>query len=631
MVVGAFRVGEAPSDRPQRAQRPWHVVVGRRRSGRGCSRVHSRSGVVLDHVRPVRRARAAAAPAAGDDGPAARHRMYAIGRFEDVRAALRDDEVFVSGKGVAANRGVQPRWARHHAVQRRRHARRAPQRAKRSLGAKALKGIEERVDGQAELVVERLVRAGGSSRRPATSPLTCRSAVVADLVGVRSDGATAAALGGGDLRRARAAQPSRRAVAAAISLGLLGYTPGDSGRARGPRQLGGVGVRRARPRRDHDARGPGAGDRLRRAGAGHHDPRLTHLLWVLARNPEAWDAASAPTRADPGRRRRERPPRLADPGLHPPRRAGPRRRRRHAPRRRAGRAAVRRRQPRRGPVPRSRALRSRPREQRPARLGQRRAHLRRHPPRQARDAGAAACDGPAGRAIEVGTAQRAPQQHPPGRSSGSRPASRHDVARLRRPHAPAGASRRGRSSIEAARSSVRPSGRGQHADQRDHRRADVGFGSFYNHFDEQGSDRRGRPRRNARRPGRRDRRAHRRARGPGRGDRRRPPPLRPVGPHRPRLGVADHPRWRSPTTSSATRSSRSPVATCAAASRPAGCTCPTSERALYACGGALLAVMRGVLDGELPEDADVLHAEGVLRLLGLSAADAAEVARRPLP
>jgi hypothetical protein len=41
--------------------------------------------------------------------------------------------------------------------------------------------------------------------------------------------------------------------------------------------------------------------------------------------------------------------------------------------------------------------------------------------------------------------------------------------------------------------------------------------------------------------------------------------------------------------------------------------------------------MRAILDGQAPEDADVLHAEGVLRLLGLTAADAAEVARRPLP
>jgi hypothetical protein len=41
--------------------------------------------------------------------------------------------------------------------------------------------------------------------------------------------------------------------------------------------------------------------------------------------------------------------------------------------------------------------------------------------------------------------------------------------------------------------------------------------------------------------------------------------------------------------------------------------------------------MRAVLDGRAPKDADIQHAEGVLRLLGLPPGEAAEVARRPLP
>ncbi len=53
--------------------------------------------------------------------------------------------------------------------------------------------------------------------------------------------------------------------------------------------------------------------------------------------------------------------------------------------------------------------------------------------------------------------------------------------------------------------------------------------------------------------------------------------------------------------------------------------------ALYDMGGALLSVMRAVLDGAAPRDADIHHAEGVLRLLGLPLDEAAEVARRPLP
>jgi AcrR family transcriptional regulator len=53
--------------------------------------------------------------------------------------------------------------------------------------------------------------------------------------------------------------------------------------------------------------------------------------------------------------------------------------------------------------------------------------------------------------------------------------------------------------------------------------------------------------------------------------------------------------------------------------------------AMLDAGGALLAVMREVLDGRAPKDAGRLHAEGVLRLLGLKDEEAAEVARRPMP
>jgi len=58
---------------------------------------------------------------------------------------------------------------------------------------------------------------------------------------------------------------------------------------------------------------------------------------------------------------------------------------------------------------------------------------------------------------------------------------------------------------------------------------------------------------------------------------------------------------------------------------------PDQRVALVGMGGALLAVMRAVLDGRAPKSADVSHAEGVLRLLGLSAAEATEVASRPFP
>lgn len=56
-----------------------------------------------------------------------------------------------------------------------------------------------------------------------------------------------------------------------------------------------------------------------------------------------------------------------------------------------------------------------------------------------------------------------------------------------------------------------------------------------------------------------------------------------------------------------------------------------SEVVLAASAGALLGVVRGVVERELEGDADVRHADGVLRMLGLSPDDAAEVAARELP
>jgi AcrR family transcriptional regulator len=58
---------------------------------------------------------------------------------------------------------------------------------------------------------------------------------------------------------------------------------------------------------------------------------------------------------------------------------------------------------------------------------------------------------------------------------------------------------------------------------------------------------------------------------------------------------------------------------------------PNKRVALFGAGGALLGVMGDVLDGRAPKDADRHHAEGVLRMFGLSGKDAAEVARRPMP
>ena len=53
--------------------------------------------------------------------------------------------------------------------------------------------------------------------------------------------------------------------------------------------------------------------------------------------------------------------------------------------------------------------------------------------------------------------------------------------------------------------------------------------------------------------------------------------------------------------------------------------------ALVVSGGALMGVMRAVLDGRLGPDVGSHHAEAILRSFGVSPADAAEVAARPMP
>lgn len=52
------------------------------------------------------------------------------------------------------------------------------------------------------------------------------------------------------------------------------------------------------------------------------------------------------------------------------------------------------------------------------------------------------------------------------------------------------------------------------------------------------------------------------------------------------------------------------------------------EASFFGTGGALLLVMRAVLDGELGEDAGIRHCEGLLRMLGLPDGDAVDIARR---
>ncbi len=55
------------------------------------------------------------------------------------------------------------------------------------------------------------------------------------------------------------------------------------------------------------------------------------------------------------------------------------------------------------------------------------------------------------------------------------------------------------------------------------------------------------------------------------------------------------------------------------------------ELALLASGGALISVMRAVLTGYDGDEPDSVHAEGVLRAFGIAPGEAAAIARRPLP
>jgi hypothetical protein len=52
------------------------------------------------------------------------------------------------------------------------------------------------------------------------------------------------------------------------------------------------------------------------------------------------------------------------------------------------------------------------------------------------------------------------------------------------------------------------------------------------------------------------------------------------------------------------------------------------EVSFFGTGGALLLVMRAILDGDLGDDAGVRHCEGVLRMLGVPGEEVGDIARR---
>lgn len=229
-----------------------------------------------------------------DAGPTVwlpRHKLFAIGRFEDVRAALRDDAVFRSGAGVAAN-PMANRLGRDTTLfsddethNRRRRV------LMESLGAKALVPTEPQINDEAQLIVERL--ASGEPFEAAHDfsshlPLS----VVADLVGLKEDSdrmlrwaaATFDVLGPLNGRGRRGARRS---------LGLLFYSkllrpgsvrPGSwAASVFAARDRGEVSAAEARSL-IIDFVAPALDTTIL---------ATTHLLWMLARNPQAWDQIRA--------------------------------------------------------------------------------------------------------------------------------------------------------------------------------------------------------------------------------------------------------------------------------------------------------------------------------------------------
>ena len=112
-----------------------------------------------------------------------RQRMWAMGRFDEVRAALRDDELFISGHGVAAN-PLTNALARKTTLFSDGAAHVARRKVlMRSLGAQAMAPIAGRLDAEAAAIVAGLAGRGEfEAAREFSSGLPLQ--VVAGLVGV---------------------------------------------------------------------------------------------------------------------------------------------------------------------------------------------------------------------------------------------------------------------------------------------------------------------------------------------------------------------------------------------------------------------------------------------------------------
>jgi cytochrome P450 len=124
-----------------------------------------------------------------DAGPAVwltKHRMWAMGRYDDVRAALKDDATYLSGNGIAAN-PIANRLGRRTVISSDGPTHLARRKIlMESLSAKALGPVRSAIEREADAVVAELSAGGGfDGVGDFASRLPLR--VVADLVGVRVD------------------------------------------------------------------------------------------------------------------------------------------------------------------------------------------------------------------------------------------------------------------------------------------------------------------------------------------------------------------------------------------------------------------------------------------------------------
>jgi cytochrome P450 len=215
-----------------------------------------------------------------------RHRMYAMGRFDDVRAALRDDDVFRSGKGVAAN-AMTNRLGRDTTLNSDGDTHTARRNVlKRSLGAGALKVIQDQVDDEARAIVQRLTGVGEfEAARDFASHLPL--AIVAQLVGVQVDAtqmlkwaaATFDIIGPLNRRGARSAVTALNLFFYAQRLKAERVAPGSwAASVFEARDRGEITTREARSL-VIDFVAPALDTTILAS---------THLLWALANNPDAW-------------------------------------------------------------------------------------------------------------------------------------------------------------------------------------------------------------------------------------------------------------------------------------------------------------------------------------------------------